>query len=96
MKIFALTPMLFAIQQFVEGIVWVALSNPESEFAAMWLSKTVYAFLVFAWVIWPVFIPFFMMKLEENPQRKKILKGLLINGFGFLLFFIWLPPFFQH
>ncbi len=80
MKIFALTPMLFAIQQFIEGVVWMALSNPEGEFASMWLSKAVYAFLVFAWVVWPVFIPFFMIKLEQDPQRKKILKGLLING----------------
>ena len=82
MKVFAMTPIFFAMQQFVEGIVWVALSNPESEFAAMWLTKAVYAFLVFAWVIWPVFIPFFMIKLEQNPQRKKVLKGLLINGIG--------------
>ncbi len=80
MKIFALTPILFALQQFVEGIVWIALSNPEGEFASMWLSKAVYAFLVFAWVVWPVFIPFFMIKLEQDPQRKKVLKGLLVNG----------------
>ncbi len=82
MKIFALTPMLFATQQFMEGMVWVALSNPEGEFAAMWLSKAVYAFLVFAWIVWPVFIPFFTMRLEQNSQRKKILKVLLINGIG--------------
>ena len=82
MKIFALTPLLFAIQQFTEGVIWVALSNPEGEFASMWLSKAVYIFLIFAWVIWPIFIPFFTIKLEQNKERKKILKGLLVLGVG--------------
>lgn len=90
MKIFALTPMLFAIQQFAEGVVWVTLSNPEGEFAAMWLSKAVYAFLVFAWVVWPVFIPFFMMKLEQNSYRKKILKGILGIGIGVAAILIYI------
>lgn len=89
LKVFAITPIFFAIQQFVEGIVWISLSNPESEFAEMWLSKAVYAFLVFAWVIWPVFIPFFMIKLEQNSQRKRVLKGLLVNGVGVALILIY-------
>jgi len=80
MKVFALTPLLFGIQQFSEGIVWMSLNNPGSEFSEFWLSKSVYTFLFFAWVIWPIFIPAFTILLEKNQERKKILKGLLVNG----------------
>ena len=39
-----------------------------------------YVFLVFAQVIWPIMIPYCMMKMEKQPQRKKILTLLLGSG----------------
>jgi len=37
-------------------------------------------FLIFAWIVWPFFIPLFMLQLEKNQKRKKAMKILLFVG----------------
>lgn len=48
---FAAIPLIFSLQQAIEGVLWIALSNPEY---SAWQSKAMYAFLFFAQVFWPV------------------------------------------
>lgn len=83
LKLFALTPLFFGVQQLSEAVVWFALNNPTNEWAASSLSAAVYSFLFFAWVLWPCFIPLFMLRLEKDVQRKKVLKYLL--GIGIIV-----------
>lgn len=74
---FAIIPILFSLQQIIEGFLWLALTNPSWE---SWQQPSTYLFLAFAQVLWPSWVPFSMFLLEENERRKK---GLLaLTGFG--------------
>lgn len=75
--VFATIPMFFAIQQFSEGLVWLSLSNPN--FSTLEPMATV-TFLIFAQVVWPVWVPLSIVMLEQNAKRKKILFTLLAMG----------------
>ena len=95
MKVFAMTPIFFGMQQFSEGVIWLALTHPENAFLTSWLSSTTHIFLFFAWVVWPTFIPLFMILLEKNNTKKKILKALLVNGIVVSLILIYVLVFYQ-
>jgi hypothetical protein len=66
----ALVPLLFAIQQAIEGGVWLDLKN---QFLPL-------AYLFFAYFIWPPFIGLSVYAIEENQIRKKILFYLSLFG----------------
>lgn len=69
-------PLFFAIQQFLEGLVWLSLS------AGTLNSAAAYAYSFFAFVFWPIWIPVSTWLLEENPFRKKIIAVLGCIGIG--------------
>lgn len=66
-------PLLFAAQQFFEGMVWVSGSNPEL------LRAYSTAYLFFAWLGWPVWIPFSVYWLEP-PRRQPFYLVAAIAG----------------
>lgn len=78
--IFASIPLVFAVQQISEGFVWLSLSHPA--YASLQQVST-YIFLFFAQVLWPVWIPFAILKLEpkEKPKRAEI----ILVGIGALV-----------
>jgi len=78
MRLFAINPLFFALQQALEGIVWVTLNAGDT--VSLLHSIGVYGFLFFAGMFWPVYIPGSLYVLEENPTRKKILATMLIPG----------------
>lgn len=73
----AMIPVLFGVQQLLEGFVWLATSH--EEYSEM-LKFSTYGFILFAWVIWPVYIPFALWKIEKNLIRKKAMLVLMILG----------------
>ena len=83
---FATIPLLFGIQQLIEGVVWLSFSN-----SALNVVST-YAYSMFSHVFWPIFVPIAILLLEKDPVRKKILR--VFTGVGlavgiFLLYFIF-------
>jgi hypothetical protein len=74
---FAVIPILFGLQQFSEGFLWLALENEGYE---KWELIFATAFLLFAQGIWPVWVPFSIWRLEKDQKRKKILAAFLIMG----------------
>ena len=78
--IFAITPLVFAVQQFGEGVVWLSLTY---ENYAGWQQAATYFFLIFSQVIWPVWVPLVTMILEKDKTRKIAL--LVIFGIGVFL-----------
>lgn len=82
--VFACMPMLFAVQQICEGFVWLSLSDPDYY---KWHDVFKYAFLFFAQVVWPFFIPFSFYSIEQRPERKKILQYLTYAGAAASLIF---------
>src|ERR1044071_4197500 len=75
--LFAAIPLIFSVQQFTEGFVWLSLSDPGGQ---AWRSIPITIFLFFAHVAWPVWVPLSVFTLEKNPQRGKILLGMLLIG----------------
>src|SRR5687768_18398485 len=63
---FAAIPLLFAVQQFSEGFVWVGLQNSN----ALMASAGTYVFLFFAQVLWPFWVPWSVMILEKKETRR--------------------------
>jgi len=88
---FAAVPLLFGIQQLTEGFVWLSFS---------WHAATLnfiatYIFSLFAFVVWPIYVPFAIGLLETVAWRKKAIyicqvAGLLVGGY--LLFSHTLSP----
>ena len=73
LKVLAIIPFVFSLQQFSEGWVWLSLTK---EGYSEWKLLGMYCFLFFAEVAWPVCISFAMMRLENNKIRRKILLAL--------------------
>jgi hypothetical protein len=76
-RLFAIIPLLFAVQQFSEGMLWLSLKDPD---LAAWQQFFTYIFLGFAMMIWPVWIPLTVWLLEKDRKRKKKIAALLIIG----------------
>lgn len=74
---FAAIPILFSIQQFTEGFLWMSLSN--SAYVS-WHTNTTYVFLFFAQVVWPLWVPLAMLLMEKERIRIIILKIILATG----------------
>ncbi|MFC5499400.1 DUF6629 family protein [Caenimonas terrae] len=73
---FAAIPLLFGIQQLVEGVIWLTFGRDAPGLnAAM---THVYSF--FSHVLWPVFIPAAVLLIEPPGRRRRTLAALLALG----------------
>lgn len=70
-------PLLFAVQQLFEGFVWLRLSADGTAAAAVPCAR---AFLFFAEVVWPVWVPLAMLLPEQDRARRRWLTGALVAG----------------
>jgi len=63
-------PAIFAILQFIEGLLWL---NHRGFLADNYKPIAVYAFLLIAFVLWPIFVPFSVYVLESSRIRRVII-----------------------
>ncbi len=70
-------PIGFAVQQFLEGLVWLAFKY---NFNPVLNKLAIYGFLFFAFIFWPVYIPLVLTKVERVIKYRKILTGLTVLG----------------
>jgi len=82
----SLFPIIFAIHQLTEGILWLSITGVISD---TYKTGAIYAYAFIAFVFWPIFVPFSMYMIETGRMRRKIillcqLVGLYI-GFAFLI-----------
>jgi hypothetical protein len=70
-------PCLFALQQTLEGFVW--LGHSDSALSSI-TAVGVYGFLLFASLLWLVLSPLAIYLLEQDLNRKRFLLGLTIGG----------------
>jgi hypothetical protein len=78
MYMVAATPLFFALQQALEGILWVTLTQGDS--ASLLSIVGLYGFLFFAGIFWPVWLTSCLYLLEDNKKRKKALFFMCIVG----------------
>jgi hypothetical protein len=95
-KLFAVIPLLFGLQQFTEGVLWITLRS-SGGYEGLQNAAT-YIFLITALIIWPVLLPLSMWFMEKVKTRKKILAVLIVAGsisslfYGFCLIFYNVTP----
>lgn len=80
---FAAIPLLFAVQQTLEGFLWLSFLN--NDFLAFKI-PSMYGFLLFAQVIWPTWVPLSIWRLENKKRKKKIQAILLAIGIAISLY----------
>ena len=77
-------PLLFGLQQFAEGMVWVAGAAGDS--AAVERYSLVYIF--FSWIVWPIWVPVSVYFLEPASRRPLFLAfaigGAMLGGLQFV------------
>jgi hypothetical protein len=83
--LFASIPLLFAIQQFSEGILWLTLPSFDPVYDSI-RNVTTHTFLFFAQVVWPFLVPLSVLLLEKKEGRKKVQRvfvaiGLLVSSY---------------
>lgn len=76
---FAVIPVIFAVQQFTEGFLWLFLKGDFQGFQ----NTFTHVYLFFAEVLWPIWIPIAFLLLEEN-NPKRIFQKILV-GVGFVV-----------
>jgi hypothetical protein len=74
---FAAIPLIFAAQQATEGVVWLTVGDSQSEL----LNRlAVNVFLGIALVVWPVWAPWSLRLVEQDPVRRRVLTMLTRLG----------------
>jgi len=71
---FAAIPLLFGIQQTIEGVLWLSFGSAQLN------ELTTFAYSIFSHVLWPIFVPLAVLLLEHDPVRRRILYVFLGVG----------------
>ena len=84
---FALIPVLFGLQQLIEGTIW--LTFPDKAPGLNGVLTFVYS--LFSHVLWPVYVPIAILLLEPVVCRRRILVAIAMAGAAvglYLLYFL--------
>jgi hypothetical protein len=76
---FAVFPLFFGIQQFLEGGLWLEIGQAGTARSHLYAL----GFLFFAYFVWPFLVPFASFLVEPSEKRKLVF--LVLSAFGFLL-----------
>lgn len=79
--LFALIPLIFGLQQFAEGVLWISLQNQEF---IEWRRAATYIFVSTAQLVWPLLVPFSILAMEHDKNRRNIL--MVFAGIGLAMF----------
>lgn len=80
------TPLLFAIQQSIEGLLWLDLPLAPNGSTAAGLTLL---FLLTAEVLWPVYAPMAVLLIEPNEGRRRLMLVCLALGAGVAAYLLW-------
>lgn len=83
---FACIPLIFAVQQLIEGFVWIGLSGGDPSVPLATLSRI---YLVFAQVLWPVWVPSSVLLMEKDERRRRWLSWTLVAGIMAAAYHAW-------
>ena len=82
----AAIPLFFAVQQSIEGLLWLGLAGAPEGSAS---SALTLAFLLFAEVFWPVYAPAAVWLIEPDRRRRLLMACCLLAGVAVAAFFLW-------
>lgn len=88
---FSLIPVLFGVQQLVEGVLWLTFASAATHANVV----LTHAYSFFSHAFWPMYVPFAVLLIERVKWRRKLLFGLVFAGAGvgiYLLYFLVTQP----
>lgn len=85
----ATLPLLFGLQQFFEGLVWISSRWSEPG----WVERFSLAYMFFSWLAWPVWVPYSTYFLEPCRRRQFYLLFAILGGMIGVLQYV---PYFAH
>ena len=74
--VIGLLPLLFGVQQALEGVVWLALASGDPQ----WIHVSALGFMAFSHLFWLFWIPAASYVLEPRGPRKNIFLALAVVG----------------
>ena len=75
----SLFPAIFAVHQFIEGVIWL---NHDGVLPDAYQSAAVCAYVLIAYILWPVFVPFSAYLLETDRRRRCVILFCQAVGLG--------------
>lgn len=83
---FAATPLLFALQQGIEGLLWLNLPGaPDGSLS----TALTFLYLFFAEAFWPLYAPIAVWLIEPNEHRRHLMVACLGVGAGVGAYLLW-------
>lgn len=82
-RLLLLFPFMFGVQQLAEAGVWATFDYGLSLTLRYFFS---YIFLLFAFIVWPAFVPYCFYRIEPVADRQKKLKYLCYFGLAISLY----------
>ena len=83
---FAMIPLLFGVQQLIEGMVWLTFAADAPQLRQV----TTYVYSVFSHVLWPIYIPFAFRILETAPWRRRAMLWFQAAGLAVGLYLLYM------
>lgn len=80
----AAMPVFFALQQGLEGLLWLNLASDPASLTSAALTE---GFLIFALVFWPVYAPLAAYTAEADPRRRTWIALCIAAGIAVSLYF---------
>ncbi|MFA5186091.1 MAG: DUF6629 family protein [Patescibacteria group bacterium] len=82
-RLIAAIPLVFAVQQAIEGFQWLA---PHPGTSSLLLG---YGFLIFAFIFWPAYLPLATYRVELDRRRRSILRWFIFVGALTSTYLLW-------
>jgi hypothetical protein len=73
---FAAIPLLFAIQQLIEGVIWLTFRYE----APLLNAVMTHAYSFFSHVLWPIYVPAAVLLMEPSEWRRRALLAFVAIG----------------
>ena len=80
----AAIPLLFGVQQFIEGLIWLSFGSAPLISTA----PLTFVYTLFSHVLWPIYIPFAVFLLETVLWRRRAIAALQVAGVGIGLYLL--------
>ena len=88
---FAAIPLLFAIQQLIEGVIWLTFRY-ETPLLNEVMTQ-LYSF--FSHVLWPIYVPFAVVLIEPPGWRRRVLLAFVMIGLTVGVYFAYVLTVYQ-
>ena len=83
---FAAIPLLFAIQQLIEGVIWLTFRVD----APLLNSVMTHAYSFFSHVLWPAYVPLAVWLIEPPGRRRQVLLVFVAGGFAVASYLLYI------